>query len=179
MMKAYSILFILILLNINCFGQFTKTEKVNIIYSLKAELDDSTTILTRTEGEINSMINLMEINLVKDSLFPNQEFDSVVYSLFESHKKPDKIIYTKSIDKNQTIEFLRLINNPLNFKWGECGTPITEAKLEFLKNGVIIASVSFACSHGQLFCEPKNEMIRWGYLNEKGNEILDKIGLWR
>lgn len=179
-----TIIFILSVISVSCFGQLTKTEKEKIIFSLKAELHDSTTIRTKTKKEISSMITIMEKNLVKDSLFPYQVADSVVYSVYETHigVKPEnllkrKIIKAKTIETKKTIKFLELINNPLNFQWGECGTPIIEAKLEFWKNGVVFATVKFACSHGQLFCDPKNEMIRWGVLNDKGNEILEKIGL--
>ena len=180
------VVFIQTLMFFQCFGQLTKTEKEKIIYSLKEELNDSITIMTRTEGEIYSMINLMEKNLVIDSLFPYQVSDSVVYSVYENYIgvepvnwKKRKIIKTKTIENEKTIKFLELLNNPLNFQMGECGTPIIESKLEFWKNGVVFATVDFACSYGQIFCEPKNEMIRWGVLNDKGNEILDKIGLWR
>ncbi len=186
MKKIATLIILSSLFSISCLGQITIIEKKAIIDSLMVELNDSSTILTKTENEIQSMIDLMKLSSEKEeSLFPYQKFDSVIYSVYENqHKiKPQdrdkrKVIKSKLIEKNRANELLELINNPLNFQWGECGTPVTEAKLEFWSNGKVIATVEFACSHGQLFCKPENLMIRWGVLNERGNKLLDNIELW-
>lgn len=185
MKKIATLIILSSLFSVCCLGQLTTKEKKAIIDSLTVELNDTTTLMTKTENELQSMINLMNLSLEKDSLFPYQKFDSVVYSIYENYHKikpPDwdkrKVIKSKLIEINRANELLKLINNPLNFQWGECGTPVTEAKLEFWSNGKVIATVEFACSHVQLICKPENLLIRWGILNENGNKLLDNIGIW-
>jgi hypothetical protein len=185
MKKTAVILTLVFLLTAMSYGQYSKQEIIQIKDSLKQELTDSLAKPANTKKELKSMIRLLNHNLKNDSLFPYQQFDSVVYSQFEDWLmlEPDKmserkIIKKKTIEQDKVNSLLRLINNPLNFQWGECGTPVREAKVEFWHKGKIMATIDFACSFGQIFCEPENILIRWGVFNEKGNKILDNIGLW-
>lgn len=185
MSKILTILFSLILISVNSFGQYTKLETDNICGQLKKEISKLDTSNKFLREEIILMINILRKNIGKDSLFPFQKFDSVVYVQLEHFL----LVRAEDLDKRKRVnrfvvkndkvnKLLKVVNNPLNFDLGECGTPIREAYLEFWRNNKIIASINFACSLGQLFFFPENILSRAGVLNEKGNKELDKIEFW-
>jgi hypothetical protein len=56
----------------------------------------------------------------------------------------------------------------------EC-TPFIEGAIIFYNSGNQIAKIGHACSGGQIFTNPYNELIKFGVLNEKSYKEFYKI----
>ncbi|MCH2232468.1 MAG: hypothetical protein MK105_19180 [Crocinitomicaceae bacterium] len=158
------------------------TEKIKSIQdSMRLELSD--TVKSKwVKPELHSMIQLLN---TPDSLFPYLPYDSVLYFRYGTNDNfepahwnkinSEHVIDSKILPIEKVTKILTVINNPLNFKWGECGTPLIEGAIVFYNSGIEIARIEHACSGGQIFTEPDNALIRWGILNEQGYKDLYKI----
>lgn len=181
LIKCY-ILISITFTSLNSIGQFSIEELTLIKDSIHSELNDS----IKSKWVINDLSNILITLDDQDSLFPFSEFDSAFYFTYGiKYKKfdpgtwnkvyKDHILTSKKLTQNQINLVLKTINNPLNFKWGECGTPFIEGAIIFYKQGKEIAQISHACSGGQLFTSPNSILIRWGAFNEKGYDKFYQI----
>ena len=136
------------------------------------------------DAELKKMITLLEQSQADTFvLFPNSPVDSVLYHTFHTFNKQHihekkRIIHTRKLNDSIVGKLILLVNNPIYFEWGECGTPIPETEAVFYYKGKEIARIGFACTLGQLSSNPDNILTRWGNLNEMGGEILDTLNLW-
>lgn len=81
--------------------------------------------------------------------------------------------------KEKIAAIINWINDPNNFAYGECGTPVPEAHILFFNKGKKTGEIIFACGHGQISCNPENILINFGGINEMGNKKLDEIAPWK
>ncbi|MCH2225586.1 MAG: hypothetical protein MK066_12520, partial [Crocinitomicaceae bacterium] len=92
------------------------------------------------------------------SLFPYQEIDSALFYFYESASKEDEFItlenrHIKNVSKlciDKTKLLLNVINNPLNFGVGECGTNIPFSKVVLFNKGQEVGSVTFGCNYSMI-----------------------------
>ncbi len=128
---------------------------------------------------------MMELLNNPESLFPYAKFDSVIYFQYGTKDKfepahwnkiySEHVINSKHLPIEKVTKILTLINNPLNFIWGECGTPFIEGAIIFYNSGIEIARIEHACSGGQIFTRPHNALIRWGTLKDQAYKNLYTI----
>lgn len=163
------------------YSQHKYEEIKSIQDSIRLELSD--TLNSKwVKSELNKMIELLNS---PDSLFPYTGYDSVTYFRYGTKDKfepshwnkiySEYVFESKSLTAEEVTSILTTINNPLNFNWGECSTPVIEGAIIFYKSGNQIAKVERACSGGQIFTTPSNALIRWGILNDQGRRSLNKI----
>ena len=129
--------------------------------------------------ELNAMITLLDN---PDSLFPYQAYDSAHHVFYGSDNDIEigkwNEVYSEyeydrvKLSADQEKSILAVINNPMNFSWGECGTPFISRAIIFYNSGNEIARIEFACSGGQIFTIPENPLIRFGSLTEQGDVRL-------
>ena len=182
-MKIHFLYIILSITLISNYGYSQHSEKKikSIQDSIQIELND--TLKSKwVKPELDRMIELLNS---PDSLFPYLEFDSVSYFRYgtEDRFEPtewnqiymEHILDFRTLSIEEVNSILIVVNNPLNFEWGECGTPFIEGAIIFYNGGIEIAKIEHACSGGQVFSTPQNPLIRWGNLNEKGYKKLFKI----
>lgn len=119
-------------------------------------------------------------------LWPYSKIDSAHYVMYEpfvnnmaknnfEEREIKKII--RLCDK-KTAALLNLMNNPNYFSYGECGTAIPEALIRVFRGGQEVGTITFACNHKQTSSTPQNNLNKFGGLNEKGHQFLDKIKPW-
>lgn len=123
----------------------------------------------------------------KDSfgLFPYQQVDSALFYFFEPIQKEDGAIpLSKREMKDVSVlclekvdALLNVINNPMNFGFGECGTNIPHSKVELFNRGEIIGEIVFGCNYSMISTNPKSPMVTGG-LTERGDSLLTLIKLW-
>lgn len=155
-------------------------DRQEIIHELEKELSDSL-IRNYFSEDINRMTGILQSSEKDPSiLFPFQQIDSAIYSYYEPYQEEKRALEGPGIrlcaEKQKLL--IQLVNNPVLFNIGECGTPIPQARVDFYSEGLPVASIDFSCSHSQLHCTPENPLTRFGHLNEKGNELLDQIAPW-
>lgn len=168
-------------------AQPSHIEIAAIKVSLKKELSDTLTAKLHAEEEVQAMIDLLDRHLIGEGLFPYRSFDHVSYAIYEDYaalspeeqkdRRPLKVVRRRVIDKEQLKQLLLLFNDPRNFQWGECGTFMPEARIEFDWEGQTIAWIALGCGRAQTKCFPKHPLTRWGLLNDAGLRKLDAIGL--
>jgi hypothetical protein len=84
------------------------------------------------------------------TLFPECPFDKVVgkdaYGIWEHTEQTT--IYGSEIELNesQVKRLMRIINNPLNFSWTECGTWTPSSQFDFYFEGKFVRSLEIGCS---------------------------------
>ena len=86
--------------------------------------------------------------------------------------KDIELEYGKKMTDDQVQKFLSIINNPMNFDWSECGTPITYGLIIFYKNEQIEAFVQLSCGYSQVACYPMNLRTKFGALRNSKVELL-------
>ena len=163
------------------YSQFSQEELLSIKDSIQSEINDSIKSKWKKD-DLLKMINLLD---KPDSLFPFTSYDSVYYIKYGTKDKIDlakwnkkyteHVLDSKKLSNEDVNTILTIINNPLNFNWGECGTPFIEGAIIFYKSGNEIAKIKHACSGGQLLTEPDNALSRWGILSEVGYTKLYEV----
>mgnify|MGYP006156516227 CR=1 FL=1 len=84
------------------------------------------------------------------TLFPETKFDKVIgkdaWVLRAGNTQAT--IYGLGIELNtkQAQRLIRLINNPLNFSWAECGTWTPSSRFDFYFEGKFVRSLDIGCS---------------------------------
>ncbi|MCB9197679.1 MAG: hypothetical protein H6600_04415 [Flavobacteriales bacterium] len=180
-LQVFYRILIIILISNYCHSQHSNEKLLAIKDSIQLEFND--TLKSKwVKPELNEMLELLNR---PDSLFPYSRFDSVVYFQYGTKDKfepahwnkiySEYVIDSKNLSTKKVNDILIVINNPLNFKWGECGTPFIEGAIIFYHSGIEIARIAIACSGGQIYTEPNKALIRWGILNEQGYTALNKI----
>ena len=130
-----------------------------------------------------------------DKMFPFSAYDSVIIFNSDVHEKSlyphaidfdhykkhneirwaDKFKYkrVKRLKKKETDHFLRIINQPRNFGFAECGTTFPEQIIMFYSADSICASVVFGCDFGQILSYPFNYRNKFGSIDHQPlkNEI--------
>lgn len=148
----------------------------SIILLLRAELEnpDSTKILPIST---NHMIDIVEQSKSdKSVLFPYLEIDSIVLYYADAFRKGeiDKN-KCKILNKEEKNSLFELLNNPLYFQWGECGTAILDHRFIFYSNRRKKATVDVSCESNMVKCSPANPLTRDGGLNDIGKMKLHSI----
>jgi hypothetical protein len=172
----------------DCHLTNSKTYNIDkIIQGQKEELENE-----NIKENFNTLLDqkIQFLNLRRElgkNLFPYSKVDSVVYVAY--HQYDDKKMNFELNDRQPKFAtilcsekikaVIDLVNDPNNFGYGECGTQISEAHILFFNKGKQVAEILFACSHGQIKCEPENILTNFGGLNEIGNKRLDEIAPWR
>lgn len=181
-MKHILLFLSFIFISIASFSQ--EWNRDSIIRGIKNEVDNNPGVKENFSTYCGSIIKQLEKSR-KDTLalFPYSPVDSVLYHTFHTFNKQHihekkRIIHTRKLNDSIVGKLILLVNNPIYFEWGECGTPIPETEAVFYYKGKEIARIGFACTLGQLSSNPDNILTRWGNLNEQGSEILDTLGLW-
>ncbi|HRD53549.1 MAG TPA: hypothetical protein PKY96_12955 [Flavobacteriales bacterium] len=116
------------------------------------------------------------------SLFPGTSFDEVVARQahpFEG-RRGYEATYGSAIplSKNQAQRLLSLLNNPVNFNWGECGTWVPSVRFEFRHQGNVVRVLDDGCT-GQFRTEYPR--IKFGSLTSprraEYKALLGEIGI--
>lgn len=187
-MKFVVYFFVLsILINYSC---ESNSKKVDVFDSISSESNCDTipfnkdTILERfwkEEGQrtdstpnlILKMAAMVEKNINDPvKLYPFSRVDSVVvfYPYF-TNKKIELKRY-KRLDNDNVLNLLHLLNNPLYYSWGECGTPVEEFRFIFYSKKNVVGSTIISCDGNFVECEPENILIKSGGLNERGRNVI-------
>jgi len=134
---------------------------------------------THQKNELHQFINGTSL------LFPYQPVDSALFYFYEPASKDDahlnlaqrtiKDISLICPEKTQLL--LNVINNPLNFGIGECGTSIPFAKITLFSQGEEIGEITFGCQYSMISTTPESPMIT-GTLNAQGLRQLESIQIW-
>lgn len=130
----------------------------------------------------------------KSKMFPFSEYDSVIAYKFnkkyfhsEDSKEMERVFYKGKIrkdlnlvngyklNKNQIEKILGFINNPLNFSWAECGTPITFGLIVFYHKDEMKALIQLSCGFNQIDCFPINKRTKLGAVTYEKAVWLDKF----
>lgn len=182
-MMKYFILISSLISIIGCFieSESTRLLRENIMPKLVIEQDS---IILKLEEELidvntkrnystltNKMINKL-ISSKSDfkAFFPFTDIDSVVLICL-------KIDYfskaTLGFENSRAL--IELVNNPINFQWSECGTPVPEYRFIFYYKGLEKAELSVSCLGGFIECKPNNILCRNGGLTIDGKLKLSTI----
>ena len=120
----------------------------------------------------DSMINKLES--LKESQSSNypfiNEIDSSVIYKVNSDLEVKKL---GKLNDDQIIKVNKLLNNPLYFEWGECGTPVENYTIDYYENNLKIATIYIACENNFIMTEPHNVLTRHGGLTEEGRNLIN------
>lgn len=78
----------------------------------------------------------------------------------------------------QVNKLLSVVNNPLNYKWSECGTPRAEFEFVFINTeGVVVRRMVVACDATQIITnlEKRNSRMKFGAIFKGRKPLLDLI----
>lgn len=177
-MKQISI-YILLFLAVTsvCNAQFTEIELNVIKDSIKLEIADT----SKSKWVKDELIMMQRLLAKPDSLFPYSKFDSVIVYQYSRKGRfepaewntifREYIVSKNRLEVAQIDTILKVVNNPLQFYWWQCGTPFIECSILFFHKGKEIATIDCACSE-QLFFKPNNVLGRNGVLNKKGHLLF-------
>jgi hypothetical protein len=120
------------------------------------------------------------------ALYPYKKVDSALFYFYEVGSKEDEPLDFDSrqlkdvslLSSDKTKLLLNVINNPLNFGTGECGTDIPFSKIVLFNKGQVIGDVNFGCNYTMIITPPSNPMITGG-LADQGDSLLTSIKLWQ
>ncbi len=149
-------------------------------------------------NQIITYIDSVKYN--SSSKFPNRKFTKVIcYTLNNSYfqNEKSKIITSVFDKKNQKLNnydskvllsqkevkiLLSIINDPLSYQWGACGTPIPKIGFVFYNKQDVIGYFDIGCSYNQInSMYPDFYITREGSLtNDARNKIINlvkKIGV--
>lgn len=184
-MKNLHLIIIFALTSASALCQSSFKLDYNIKVNLKSEVSDgSEQFIQEWYLRLDSMKN-DELTLAKG------RFDSIVlveYSMTEkepliifwgnffdtSKTEYEKERFTSSLSLARSI--MNYLNNPNNYNWSECGSPIAEHELQLFEKGNLILRIVISCDYSQVHLSKKNEIIKYGALNERGiNSTLYKL----
>ncbi len=181
MKTIITILFVIFELSAN--GQFNEFYNNNLIDSLLVDtiVDD----YWYKEKIKNLITQIKKDKGQTEKMFPYTAYDSVVaYRINEKYKETEKSIYIERVlvkgeinkelnlnngfklSENHISKLLTLINNPLNFDWAECGTPIPYGLIIFYRKNKPVSFIQLACSYQQIDCYPVNLRTKLGGLRD-------------
>ena len=129
-----------------------------------------------------------ELNAYKTGakkLFPYSDFDSTVFVFYEPQLDLDnsvdlekrKIKSVRVMCQAKANLLLNIINDPLNYSTGECGTSIPFSKVVFYLRNKKVGELTFACNYTSISSTPENVII-FGNLNNRGDSLLDLLKPW-
>lgn len=157
----------------------------SIINGMQAKLNDSLWS-NYWMPEHNRIID--ELDAFKDGtkeLFPYSDFDSVVFVFYKPYtdlenandleKRTIKDISVLCQEKANLL--LNVINDPMNYTTGECGTAIPFSQVVFYFRNKKVGELTFACSYSSIRSVPENTMI-FGNLNSRGDSLLNLVKPW-
>lgn len=166
------------------YGNWTIREVIDSIY---------TDTITHRNYFDSDVVDTFYLNRIKDlvkkiekdgndslTLFPETKFDKIIGkdAWVSWAGQTSATIYGLGIELNveQSQRLIRLINNPLNFSWAECGTWSPSSRFDFYYKGKLIRTLDVGCSW-QL--KTTFEKVKLGTF-ESGNDIREicrEIGL--
>lgn len=86
---------------------------------------------------------------------------------------------SKTLNIVQIEKLLLIINNPLNFEWSECGSPIPEYEFVFTnRKGKIINRLVLCCNMNQIITKTDINIwgiMKWGDFHKGSSEFLKLI----
>lgn len=132
------------------------------------------------------MNDLEDYKKVAKKLFPYSDFDSTVFILYETDGDQDHsidlkkraIASVKVMCPAKANLLLNIVNNPLNYSIGECGTSIPFSQVVFYLRKKKVRELTFSCGYSSLFAKPENNMII-GNLNRQGDSLLTTLEPWK
>ena len=102
----------------------------------------------------------------------SEPYSIVDWSTKELSTKTSK---PQKLTKEQIQTLLYIYNNPDNFIWAECGTPIPIAGFVFYKKNKIIGYIDIACDFGHTDSNPRILQTKWGALSPQGIKQLVEL----
>lgn len=130
----------------------------------------------RTDSTPNLLLKMVEMieNNLNDpaKLYPFSVVDSVVvfYPYFTNDNFELKRY--RRLDNDNVRNLLHLLNNPLYYAWGDCGTPVEEYRFVFYSQKKVVGNTIISCDGNFVECEPENILIKCGGLNERGRNVI-------
>jgi len=125
------------------------------------------------KGDSNKMFPFSTYTRV-ESYDINEEYfktENIKYyeKVFIKGEINSKLIEDSGITLNdiQIIKLLDFINNPLNFNWSDCGTPLTSKLIVFYNKSEIKSIIQISCYSQQIICYPYNVRSKLGGINPK------------
>ncbi len=118
---------------------------------------------------IKKIINEIENNCEDTShlVYPYKEFNEVIFY------NNSLGVFGKELNNKQIKELLSIINNPLNFSWGET-TFTTNNIIVFKSNDKTIAKL-LIMDFNYIISEPQNIMMKFGSLKGEGIKRFSKL----
>lgn len=113
-----------------------------------------------------------------NSLFPQVGFDAV--RARKAHSLEPLLWHESAVvlTEEQVAKLLQLLNNPINFSWGECGTWEPDVRFEFLSDGYVLRQLDEGCG-GQFMTDHPG--MKFGSLTEPRRReyraLLEEIGM--
>jgi len=142
--------------------------KYTLIWS-SADTDAYMETMSWYVPKIEQIIQQIKTNCSNDSVtvYPFKKIDRVVFY------NNTIGIWGTELNKEQTIELLSIINNPLNFGWAET-TFETEKSIVFESDGKKIATLKIM-DNTHIISTPQNILMKAGFLNEQGRKKITDL----
>jgi hypothetical protein len=182
-MMKYFILISFLISIVGCFieNESTRLLRENIMPKLVIEQDS---IILKLEEELidentkrnYSILTNKMINKLRSSksdfkvFFPFTDIDSVVLICLNKDNFPKA-----TLGFENSCVLIELVNNPINFQWSECGTPVPEYRFVLYNKGSEKAELSVSCLGGFIECKPNNILCRYGGLTIDGKLKLSTL----
>lgn len=184
-MKKLCSIVLLVFVTTTLFCQNSFELSYNIKSKLNRELTDSSNLVVQ-----NWHLGLDSLPVNK-LILAEGLFDSIVLIEYSQKELEPLILFwgnffntskveyeneSFSLTKKQSQSIVDYLNNPNNYNWSECGSPIAEHELQFYKKGKLCLRLVISCDYSQVHLSEKNEIIKNGALNERGsNSTLFKL----
>ena len=156
----------------------------SIIHGMHLKLEDSLWSNYWIPEHNSIMSDLEGYKKGTKKLFPYSDFDSTVFIHYETdgdHSidlKKRAIASVKVMCPAKANLLLNIVNNPLNYSIGECGTSIPFSQVVFYLRKKKVGELTFSCGYSSLFAKPENNMII-GILNRQGDSLLTTLEPWK
>ncbi|MEZ4721755.1 MAG: hypothetical protein R2813_07775 [Flavobacteriales bacterium] len=166
------------------YGQWTIQEIIDSLYTdtiRHRDYFDSTKVDSFYMSHIQKLVDKIRAD-GNDSttLFPETPFDKVTgRDAWVTWSNKDYSTFygpAKTLTKEQTDRLLRVVNNPINFSWGECGTWTASSQFRFYNDGELVRTLDIGCSW-QLRTD--YEKVKFGTLADHTalRQLCNDIGL--
>ena len=166
------------------YGQWTIQEIIDSLYTDTVRYRnsfDTTEVDTFYLRHIQKLVDKIKADGADSiTLFPETPFDNVTgkNAWVKWGQKDFATFYgpPKTLTNEQADILLRIINNPLHFTWGECGTWTPTSRFEFYYDGKLVRTLDVGCSW-QLRTD--FEKVKFGTLADPTalRELCNDIGL--
>ncbi len=151
-------------------------------YNIKVKLDSE--VSDSSKQLVQEWYLRLDSITIDELTFANGIFDSIVLVEYSLNEREPLIIFggkffdsSKTEYENDRIvlslkhvkSIVNYLNNPNNYNWSECGSPIAEHELQLYEKGKLKLRIVISCDYSQVHLSEKNEIIKHGALNERGS----------